>query len=357
MKSTIADVRQLFNVKEIAFDTTIDALADGQLGIFPEDSDTSIEAADAQFDALPDSFRIISKLGGKVYYSFDCIEKNAIYNQLAKAYQPQVGEVWKVTPDDCACIKSAQLRINIDEDSLIRRDGLTWTHTDFVVELSPKELECLCDTKDADLLSDYQNNVFVELLARKVNEKNSPFYEARVEDEAGAVVADVPAFIAANKVVNTDDDDTNDGGKLVLVIVGKVQPTPNYRDLEVNYIYPRGTRLQPVLLINEETATAFTQDTDLQYEINAGYDLRAEEFDCMSLYTNLNNYPQLSDGIASADLIYQFENQKNYSTVTFEYGSKKVERAGDGDRKGFVVCLAAEVRTPAIAQLNAIFLP
>lgn len=357
MKSTIADVRQLFNVKEIAFNTTTNALTDGQLGIFPEDSDTSILAADAQFDGLPESFRIISKLNGKVYYSSDCINKNTIKNQLAKAYTPQVGEIWKVTPDDCSCIKSAQLRINIDEDSLIRRDGLTWTHTDFVVELSPKELECLCDTKDADLLADYQNNVFVELLARKVNEKNSPYYEAIVEDEAGTVITDVPAFIAANKVVNTDDDDTNDGGKLVLVIVGKVQATPNYKDLEVNYIYPRGVRLNPVLLINEDTATAFTQDTELAFEIGAGYDLRAEEFECMSLYTNLNFYPQLSDGIASNELVYQFENQKNYSTLTFEYASEKVERAGDGDTKGFVICLGAEVGTPAVALLSTIFIP
>ena len=42
MKSTLADIKQLFNVKDIAYDTNIDNLTDGQIGIFPEDSNVSI---------------------------------------------------------------------------------------------------------------------------------------------------------------------------------------------------------------------------------------------------------------------------------------------------------------------------
>lgn len=244
MKGTISDVRQLFNVKAFAFNTTVDNLAEGQTGVFPVDSDTSVTAANMTFANLPDSFRIISKIGGKVYFTQDNIEKAYIKNAVAKDYQAEVAESWTVTPENCECITSAQVRINLDTDSLLRRDGLTWTNTDFVVAVAPKELECLCNSGNPS--ETYNNNIFVKLLSEAVNATDSPYYYAEVTDDTGAVVADVDAFIAANETVNTDEDETNDGGLLNLVIKGKLQPASAYKDLDVNHIYPRGVRLTPV---------------------------------------------------------------------------------------------------------------
>ena len=61
----------------------------------------------------------------------------------------------------------------------------------------------------------------------------------------------------------------------------------------------------------------------------------------MSLYTNLNHYPQLSDGIATDDLVYQFVNGAQYNTVDFEFATDKVNR-NDGDKRSFGVMLATD---------------
>ena len=74
-------------------------------------------------------------------------------------------------------------------------------------------------------------------------------------------------------------------------------------------------------------------------ENGAGPDLRAQEYDNMSYYTNLNHYRQLSDGIASKNLKYQFENDQNYHTVTFEYDTDKAQMAGSADQKRFGMIL------------------
>ena len=353
MKSTLSDIKQLFNVTNIAYNTNMNALAEGQFGVFSEDSEVSVPAG-TTFSTLPSKIRIVSKLNGKIYYSFDTIEKTRIFNQAIKPYSAEQVNIWKGLIEHCNCIDGVQLKINIDEQSLIQRDGLTWTHSDTIVEVTPQELLCSCSFDGTKPV--YENNVLTQLLYNKIKASKSPFYDARVELEDGTVVPNVDAFVAANKVINNDLNTVNDGLKLVLVLIGKLSTPGNYRDLDVNYVYPRGVRINPSLRINNEKSIVFTQTQALKYEIGAGYDLRAEEFESMSLYTNMNFYPQLSDGIANPDLTYQFENKKNYNTITFEFDSKKsgLEDVPEGRFKKFGVMLAS-TSTTIYNELVAMF--
>ena len=61
MKNTLANNRQIFNVKDIAYATTMENLAEGQVGIYAQGSDTSIAATVDTFAELPDNFNILSK--------------------------------------------------------------------------------------------------------------------------------------------------------------------------------------------------------------------------------------------------------------------------------------------------------
>jgi len=130
----------------------------------------------------------------------------------------------------------------------------------------------------------------------------------------------------------------------VLYIFGRVRPTGSYNDLEVNYTYPRGTKLKPHITLNGSVPVPFAKVMDLEYEIGSGYDLRAEEFEAMSLWTGLNHYPQLGDGIASPGLVYQFENGKQYHTVGFEACAEKsgLEGVFEGDNRKWHILLGTE---------------
>jgi hypothetical protein len=101
-------------------------------------------------------------------------------------------------------------------------------------------------------------------------------------------------------------------------------------------------------------AIAFVEDQALVYEIGSGYDLRAEEWDSMNYYTNLNYYPQLSDGIQAKNLVYQFENGVNYDTLTFEFYTDKVE-TNNGDKRLFGVLLGAVAGSQESADIEDIF--
>jgi hypothetical protein len=393
MKNTLADNKQLFNVKAIGDSKTLDLLLDGEFGVFAKGATTSVAAATA-FAALPDEFRFIAKLDGKVYYSFDTIKKSSIINVAESPYVAPAVNIWEATvaSSECDCISAATLRIGLDEESLMRERGLSWVNMDSTVVNAPTELTSACDCTGNPT---YDNHIITSELFSQVNNSESPFYIAKVrfdvtglttyaDDTArdaaipapvgGEIVlntadafmqvydlattawvdvasltgyftdkAAITAFITATKALNTDSNDVTDTEKLILVLEGVPATARNYKDLDVNYIYPRGVRLSPAITLNGDSGPSieFTETQELVYEVNAGADLRAEEFECMSLHTNLNHYPQLSDGIASGDLIFQFENGQTYSSINFEFSTDKVNR-NDGDKRNFNVLLATD---------------
>ena len=168
-------------------------------------------APSTTFAALPDEVMLISKVGGKFYYSFDTIDKNLMSSQIAKAYTAETVNKWSTVVEYCDCITSVLLKLYIDEQSLIQRDGLTWTHSDFVVELSPKELECFCDCTGKPV---YYNNLMTEVLVNKVNSLSSPFYEAEASISLTGLVtyaddtardAAIAAPTGGETVINTAD--------------------------------------------------------------------------------------------------------------------------------------------------------
>ena len=96
MESTLADIKQLFNVKAIAYATKLDALPDNSFAIYEEGSDTSV-ASTVTANTLPEKIRFLAKVNGKLYYSFDTINKNNIINVKAVDYQAPVVNVWETT--------------------------------------------------------------------------------------------------------------------------------------------------------------------------------------------------------------------------------------------------------------------
>ena len=397
MKHTIAQNKQLFNVKEIADSVDLDALADGQFGVFAVGATTSLPA-NTVYAGLPAEFRFISKLNGKTYFSFDTIKKSELRNVISKDYQAEIVNMWETTIESCECIETALIKIGLDEESLIRQNGLTWTDTDAMVVDASNVLKCACSCTGKKV---YDNNIMTKDIVNKINSVDSRFYKASVKlilddvtayadqaalDTANAtptqgdlatlndaetivmydgtawqvvgnqdtgVITDVDTFIAINKEVNTDDDETNDGPLLTIQIEGLPATVKDYKDLDVNHIFPRGVRLSPTITLNNgNSSSVFTETQELQYELGAGADVRAEEFEAMSLYTNLNHYPQLHDGIAADGLVYQFENKKKYNTLDFEFYTDKVLK-NSGDKRSFGVMLGTE-SSSVFAALEAL---
>lgn len=392
MKSNIADNRQLFNAKAMATaGLTVDAIPDNTLGVI--DVSTGLTVIPANFTAFPDKTRIVGKVGGQTYFSLAEIEKASIERKNKLPYVAPQTEVWTGTIENCKCTDSVKLSIHINDETLKNRDGLTWAHLDNYVEVKAAEMRCYCDCTGTAPV--YENNVLTALLVASVNNANSPFYGANakvpiagvatgatlpvspaagdqfiktgatpgfyvyngtvwvlVGDSTG-VLTDPMAFAQLYKAVNTDDNDTNDGVLLSITIFAKAKTTPNYNDMEANYIYPRGTTLRPGLTIDGVVGIQFTKTTPVIFEKGAGYDMRAEEFDEMGHYTQVLHRNLLSGTYLDPKVKFQFENGVNYSSIAFDFSTKKVN-SNDGDRRLFGVTIGTSVGS-VYNQLVAMF--
>lgn len=355
MKSTISDIRQLFNVKAIA-DAGLapSAIPAYTLGIVDEATNKTVQPAD--FSATPEAFRLIYKNGKQVFYSFDTIRKNRILNVVKKEYVASKEEIWEGKIEHCDCINSVRLNISFESDLQNLAQGLGFGDTDFFVEVSPEELSCYCS---CDNKSAYENHIMTMLMLQKAQSKNNPFYEVLVKDADGKEydnVKDLHEYIEKNKEVNTDDDTSNDTDLLTLVVKGKVIETDDFNPLSQTYQYLRTVRLQPSVTVNGRVVNKFKRVQDAVAEIGLGADLKFEEYENYNFYTD-NNYRQyLTNGVIATDYKYMFEDDKHYHTLTFEYDSLKQDRAGDGDTKRLLVLMGTEKKN-ILEQLEKIFKP
>lgn len=398
MESYLADVKQVFNVKDIAaVGLAPDAIPNNTVGFL--DSSTNLTVAPTTvWAAMPDTFAIIAKIDGKVYYSFSDIDKNTVIRKNKVNYVAPRPNAWEGVIDCCACINNVTLNIHVDDSELVDQDGLTWTHRDFAVEVSTQEMKCLCSCDGTHKV--FENNIMTMLLVNKVNAMNSPYYEAGaaidissldtgttapptggseaegdlyvrtgttspglyaydgtawnlVGDETG-VLTDIETFVETMKAQNTASPVVNAGPLLKFTLTGKIKETPEYANLEPNYVYPRGARITPSIDVSGKCSVEFTETQTMRYEQGAGYDLRAEEWEVMNYYTNLNFLPQLSDGLQNSKLKYQFENGKTYDTISLEFTTPNVE-TNSGRRRLFGITFGVEqttVGTPTAVFTN-----
>ena len=97
-----------------------------------------------------------------------------------------------------------------------------------------------------------------------------------------------------------------------------------------------------------EEAQKFEADSagsdKMVYGEGVGSDMRMLERELMSLHTNLNYNPTLSDNSKSPELVYQFENGKKYHVVTIEYFVYKSDKT---QKNNEIVYLAFENKADA----------
>ena len=253
-------------------------------------------------------------------------------------------------------------------------------------------MRCYCDCTGTAPV--YENNVLTSLLVASVNNANSPFYGASAKvsvtgvtsgatlpvspaagdqyiktganaglyvyttvwvlvGAADGTLTDPMAYAAAYKAINTDNNPANNGKLMSITIFAKAKTTPNYNDMEANYTYPRGTTLRPGLTIDGVVGIQFTKTTSAIFEKGAGYDMRAEEFDNMGYYTQVLHRNLLSGTFLDPKVKFQFENGVNYSSIAFDFSTKKVN-SNDGDRRLFGVTIGTSVGS-VYNQLVAMF--
>lgn len=336
MKSIISDIRYMFNVKEVAAGKEATELTAGQVGFYGPDSVQSLTLG--AYADLPEEFQIIGFTGKQYIRTPYVIKKKFIHNLIQKAPTQAQGEIWVGTIDHCDCIHGFELNIHVDETSLMDRDGFTWAHRDKYFGMTADEVDCYC--KDGESIAVEDNQRITVALYNKI--KNDPMVSDLYEVAIGAMVG----AEGEEELTEVEPDALPEGQSVSLIIKGKILDDGEFGHDPDDYTHLRGVRLMPSISLNGGAkGIAFEKTQDLVYGVGSGVDLRAEEFDNMNLYTDLNFEMRSSDGLLSNKIKYQFENEKEYHTLTFEYDRSKQDRAGEGDMNTVLVLMGSETES------------
>lgn len=358
MKHTLSYNRLLWNVRAIAeAGLKPEQVPDDTFAIIDVTTDKTV--APATFDDLPKKFRLMHKVGGQVFFGPDCIEKKNIVWAKEKEYTEGKVNKWEGVITHCDCINTVKLNIFMEDELLNRAMGLPWGVSDFYVEVAPEEFKCFCACGETGA---YANNVMTMLLYKNILKKESPFYTAKVETVDGATkfnsFEEVKKFVEANKEVNSNTDKADDGKLLKLIIEGKQHKRPRrFNPYNVCDVYPSGVKLLPSFELNGGIHANFTEVETLAFEVGNGYDLVVEEHNNKSYFTNVGSYARNMHLVEFPD--YQFEENKNYDTLTLEFDTPKTLRAGEADMKRFMLLLGSEQALNAAVhqKLVKIFTP
>lgn len=335
MKSTISDIRQLFNVKKIVdADTELNKLKPGELAIVNRATGKVVKPS--SYDDLPSEFGMVYNHSGKMIYSFEPVIKDWIRNVVARDYKEPKEEIWEGQINSCSSITSARLVVNYDS-TLVNNN--TTSGFDFFVEVAPEEFACYCSCSDSSV---YQTDVMTMLLVKKAIENNNGIFKVFAKDSENTEYTDIKslkAYVESKKEVNTDEDKGNDTKPLKIVVKSIIQPAGTFIPEAGNYLYGRSVNLNPVVVVNDTTTCKFEKTQEGIAEIGIGADLKFEEYQNYNFYTT-NNFVQYIEGKSiTSDYTFMFEDEGKYKTVTFEYFTNKSKRNGEGDKKSFVVLL------------------
>lgn len=330
MKSRIPYIKKIIHVKKFAAaDLTLDKLEPGTLAFTDEDLNKTVKPT--TLGALPTRAQLVFNLNGKLVQASDLFLRTNVTDVTAKKYTTERVAIYKTIVDCCDCIDTVILNVKVQGSAIAQNIGRDFIDFAYTVT-APPELNCFCDCSGKGT---YANHIMTYNLLKQIAAKPNPYFTAYariVDGEELATPEAVLAHIEKNKKVNTDDDAKNDTAKLSLHIKAKpakAEPFMDDRDVVSN----RAFKLIPSVSINGTYNVPFEQTQEPRYEIGAGADLRREEWDNCNNYTTLNYMHRDGDGRINP-IQFQFENGKNYDTITFNASSYKSDKSGEGDRKG-----------------------
>ena len=258
------------NAHVLTKDLQASDLAVGQVGFFDLDAGKSFDATSTKpkklYIAVGTGNTALEDIATSVGNYINVSKISSVTKQEYAAAVPQVIDITDYK-DCCGEEKDYVLTLHLVNAEIQKLMSNNKLRDSFVV--TPK-----CDPDCQALDINEITKDFIEVL----NAGSQGLFKAEPINEAGNVIADIDAYIATNKVVNTDADNTNDVGSGIRITTNPTAIT-KYCDINYNYDYPRMTSL--VVTPNgafECCGTKVIEHQALVYEQGSGYDVRHMEY-------------------------------------------------------------------------------
>lgn len=326
----------------LAAGLTADSLTDGQIGVFDANTNESVDATKA-----PKEFYIAVGVGavpgGTSPASLNVsagqkIQMKGIGAYTFRPHTPASAQVIEITNLKPKCDTDYALKVEFNNEQIYRQQGFNQYSHIYNVRTG-----CCVDCGDACERVDA--NQLVKAFVNKINFDTKGMLKAAALNPVGkAVITDMDAFIATNKEVNEDADDTNDVVMIIQLTVKNDMAKSPTDTINGNYYKRRGTGMIVSFAEGFKCFGTITETAALAYEEGSGYDVRQREY----IAGGYNNRPgtyrisETNPGLTPGGFAYFADVATNYDRVALEYQDEST-----GGWLDYKNDLATEIAIPA----------
>ena len=290
-------------------------LLPGQAGVFSFESNLSIDGTvptrnfyvavglDEDGDGVTDNIR--KSAGSHIqtrniaFYSYRPFEAGRPMILEFKDFKTKCGEQYGIA-------------IEFRNQQIYRTQGYVQFKVNYVVEgICCDGCSTGCESGD--------DNLVAKKLVDAINNDPRGFVKAEMfNTTTNAVVTDYDAFVAANLVVNTDSDPTNDV-KLGVRITSIPQKINKYMGIDTKYFHMRETFLVPSKLIGFECNGEFSVKQTAKVTQGLGYDIQYLEYLAGGWNGNPGPYRTYKVNGLAKPITYVAETNTQYGILALTY--------------------------------------
>ena len=303
------------NQAVLAAGNEVTDLLPGQAGVFSFESNLSIDGTvptrnfyvavglDEDGDGVTDNIR--KSAGSHIqtrniaFYSYRPFEAGRPMILEFKDFKTKCGEQYGIA-------------IEFRNQQIYRTQGYVQFKVNYVVE------GVCCDGCSTGCESG-DDNLVAKKLVDAINNDPRGFVKAEMfNTTTNAVVTDYDAFVAANLIVNTDADPTNDV-KLGVRITSIPQKINKYMGIDTKYFHMRETFLVPSKLIGFECNGEFSVKQTAKVTQGLGYDIQYLEYLAGGWNGNPGPYRTYKVNGLAKPITYVAETNTQYGILALTY--------------------------------------
>lgn len=309
------------NSSVLAKEKAIKDLVPGQIGIFDAKTQLAVDGTkpvkeffigvgvDRTGDGTMDSVNVSAgSVGG-------AIQTRLISNYTFRPHtapKPQVVEIKDIKAD---CETEYILKIEFFNQRKYRLQGYMPYTKSFSVTTG-------CCTKCEEKCDNYDSNELVKLLVNSINSDTDGVVKAEAVQANGTVIADLDAFIATNKAVNTDDNKGNDVKANIRLTTVPVA-LGNVYGINLKYYSARATTMNVTFIEGFDCSSTIKVTQDAVSEEGHGYDVMQREYKAGGWNGRPGPYRTSAiNGIATDGFEFFADANTKYDLISLDYDNE-----------------------------------
>lgn len=262
--------------------SSLEELADGEIGVFDNETNLTVDVTSMGTNGVPKGFYIVVNNGGTLSSSTgQFIQTKGLHTYTFRPHTAGQDMIVDIAMTRAECETDYTVKMNFNNAQIRRRIG----YINFTKSFSVRTEDCVGDQTTVDA------NVVLQLLKDAIDADGSVGTELVAATAFDGVTPVLSQAYAIDDVISDEDDisailthnEENPGDEGYMKLRLTTSPQERYRsnDINMRYFYGRNTTIETSLVGGFDRTASVETVQNIAYEEGLGYDIKQKEYIAM----------------------------------------------------------------------------